>query len=228
MATTCHFFQHVYLEAHRAEKAWLDSLTAASESMFGPHVVDALCEWLFSQYRQNVRSHNDYGGGHSEIDITDGATRSQPSGQLSLPWWQSFELKAPGCGLREDGQKSEVLWTGDIIGDKMMVRRVVFNSGRDKIIFALIYDHEGNSQLYVFNCPTAIMPTFVGFLHRILDAEALPPAGQAVRRQAKRRDLNLCLPSSVSSTAEEARDVQRALSALVMCHWSRWNIRVTS
>lgn len=233
ISPTCHYFRRIYVEAFTAEQAWLEKLTDASDSMFGPSVVDALCEWLFSQYRQHLRSPHEHGVGHSEIDITEGAMHPQPQGPLEVPWWHTFELKAPGCGLRADGKESEVMWTGDIIGKTGLVRRVVFNSGVDKIIFALFYNHGGELSFYVFGCPVFLLPTFIGFLHRILDEEAEIPPG---RWQARRRDLILCLPSSVqqgrlrrrSAAGDGGDEVQRALSALLMSHWHRWNIRISS
>lgn len=234
LAPTCHSFRDIYREARAAEEAWLDGLAASSESMFGPRVLAALCEWLFFSPRDEhcnlIAEHS--GMQHTSINIREGATDSEPPGKLELPWRSGFEFEAPAWGLQGDGGESKVMWTGNFFRPQNLM---VSLRGPAQGI-AVTYTH-GVRSLFkqglgfcMRGWPAPLVPTCIGLLHRILEEEALKPTAG---RQGGRWDLRLTLPSAVTWGSSRCNaavygggELQRTISALLMRHWRRWRITV--
>lgn len=227
MAPTCKLFHEVCREARVAEEAWLDKLRASAESTIGPRVLDAFCEWLFPRDRQDFRDspikHVTLAprslSSCPVIDITKDAMLAHPQGKLDVSSCPNFFLRAPAWGLQGEEVKSNVLWSAKQHCHKSSE---VYFFGPAECIKIDYMRREDELHFLMEDWPAALVPTCIGFLHRILERHA-----RVFGRQGGRRDLILALPETVKlggsiTSVEGGVEVLRALSALRMRHTPRW------
>lgn len=236
LAPTCQCFRQVFREVRAAEEAWLDELRAAAESMFGPRVLAALCDWLFSWMREDFSNPNPDPYVCTRIDITEGSQHPPPPGSLDVPGWRDFILYAPAWGLRVDGGEYNVLCSGHVFS-RGAERWMDLGPGRR---MALKFRLGGPYYVNLSGTPAALVPVWIGFLHRVLEAEARMSEGQGGRilrsKGERRRDLILGLPTvdllgrspRCNAAVKGGGEVQRAISALLMRHWPRWKIKISN
>lgn len=230
LALTCKCLFQVYRKARAVEEAWLEELRATSESKFGPQIAAHVGNWLFRRVQHDACNPTECGTSNA---ITWGALQPQAPGPLNdpqEPWSRTFNLEPSAVGLRGDRAPSMEMWR---LCDHHDNRRVTFRE-KDSPVLIFAYRHGGGLCIWMDDWSPTHVSTCVGFVHRILEAEALltETDEQGDGEQAERRDLFLNLPRSVprgdtrrcNAAVEGGGEVQRAISALLMRHWPRWKI----
>lgn len=92
LAPTSRSFHDVYWEARVIEQAWLADLKFAAESNVGPRVIDFLCQWLFSERRDDSCGRGDRSCSSSSIDASGSAMHRQLPRGLHVHLGQHFVM----------------------------------------------------------------------------------------------------------------------------------------
>lgn len=151
-----------------------------------------------------------------------------------------IHLRAPAWKLPEGSGIGEVLW-GALRGKE---QRVMLCTGmqshetlgwpEENLSFAVKRRLDESMSFQIKVCSQSLALPCLGFLHYVLVQESLLPSHQAGLREGLRRALPLLLPEGLvrkggqhpCNDAAEGGEFQRALSALLMRHRSRWQFRV--
>lgn len=229
VAPASRLFHNIYMEKRIAEEAWLDKLGAASDSMFGTRIVDVFCEWFATPLPQPPGEPAP-GAMPAILNAYERGFNPLPPGRIALPEQQKYVTVAPAWGLRDGGQESQVLWYAGISPEGRGARCTTALD--DFTLNLYCCDEAGWFGFDMGNSSSSVILPWMGFLHRVLQAEAL----QEVVPGSGRKHFFLRLPSALvrqggphrCNDAVEGGELQQAISALLMRHWPRWHFAVKS